>query len=491
MTVEVETPSGRLAGREQDGVRRFLGIPFAEPPVGARRFAAPEPVRPWTGVRDAGAFAASAPQSAMILPLPGMDVGRTDEDCLYLNVFAPAGGAAGKPVLVWIHGGAFVIGSGSQSVYDGSQLARRGDVVVVTINYRLGALGFLHLADLCPDLPGAVSNPGMRDQVAALEWVRSHIEAFGGDPRNVTVFGESGGAFDVCAHVTSPLSRGLFQKAIAQSGGCSTTWGANGVIHDKPAGAPWITKSAAESDAVAISARLGCPDIACLRALPPTAFTAIDRGVTPVVTGNRVLPVNPVEALKSGRFNRVPVIWGNTRDEGRLTSATVPEPFDYQGLLEQGFGVEKAAKIAAEYPLSAYGNARLAYGAVLTDGVWACNQLADDRLLARHTPTYGYEFADRTAPMGWFKGSFSADFPAGAAHSFELAYFFDVPTFDLDPAQQRLAATMIRDWTTFARTGKPGWSRYSGGDVQEYSLGPIGQINGLTRHNCSFWNSIG
>ena len=190
-------------------------------------------------------------------------------------------------------------------------------------------------------------------------------------------------------------------------------------------------------------------------------------------------------------FVRVPVIWGNTRDEGRLTSATVPEPFDYQGLLEQGFGVEKAAKIAAEYPLSAYGNARLAYGAVLTDGVWACNQLADDRLLARHTPTYGYEFADRTAPMGWFKGSFSADFPAGAAHSFELAYFFDVPTFDLDPAQQRLAATMIRDWTTFARTGKPGWSRYSGGDVQEYSLGPIGQINGLTRHNCSFWNSIG
>lgn len=473
----VRTDSGPVRGTVLADHQLYQGIPYAAPPVGELRWRSPQPVTPWTTPRDATKPGPACAQA------DGAGSPSSTEDCLYLNVTTPSRHGR-KPVMVYVHGGgnSYLSGAG----FGTNRLAVQGDVVVVTINFRLGFFGFFGH----PDLPNSGAY-GIEDQQAALRWVQRNAAAFGGDPRNVTVFGESGGAFDVCAHVTSPLSRGLFHKAIAQSGGCSTTWGANGVIHDKPAGAPWITKSAAESDAVAISAQLGCSDIACLRALPPTAFTAIDRGATPVVTGNRVLPVNPVDALRSGRFNRVPVIWGNTRDEGRLTSATVPEPFDYQGLLEQGFGAEKAARIAAEYPVSAYGNARLAYGAVLTDGVWVCNQLADDRLLSRYTPTYGYEFADRTAPMGWFKNLFSEGFPAGAPHSFELAYFFDIPTFDLNPAQQRLASTMIRDWTTFARTGKPGWPRYSTGDVQEYSLGQIGQINGLTRHNCSFWNSIG
>ncbi|NKE55565.1 carboxylesterase family protein [Lentzea sp. PSKA42] len=471
----VRTDAGPVRGTVLADHQLYQGIPYAAPPVGELRWRSPRPVTPWTTPRDATKPGPACAQAA------GAGSPSSTEDCLYLNVTTPSRHGR-KPVMVYIHGGgnSYLSGEG----FGARRLAVQGDVVVVTINYRLGFFGFFGH----PDLPDSGAY-GIEDQQAALRWVQRNAAAFGGDPRNVTVFGESGGAFDVCAHVTSPLSRGLFQKAIAQSGGCSTTWGANGVIHTKPAGAPWITNSAARSDAVAVSAQLGCSDVACLRSLPATAFTAIDRGATPVVIGNSVLPMHPADALRSGRFNRVPVIWGNTRDEGRLTSATVPEPFDYRGLLEQSFGAEKAAKIIAEYPAGE--SARVAYGAVLTDGVWACNQLADDRLLSRFTPTYGYEFADRTAPLGWFKDLFPKGFPPGAWHSSELAYLFDVPTFDLDLAQQRLAATMIRDWTTFARTGKPGWARFSTGNVQEYALGRVGQINALTRHNCSFWNSIG
>lgn len=471
----VRTDAGPVRGTVLADHQLYQGIPYAAAPVGELRWRSPLPVTPWTTPRAATQPGPACAQAA------GAGSPSSTEDCLYLNVTTPSTRGR-KPVMVYLHGGgnSYLSGAG----FGTGRLAVQGDVVVVTINFRLGFFGFFGH----PDLPDSGAY-GVEDQQAALKWVQRNASAFGGDPHNVTVFGESGGAFDVCAHVTSPRSRGLFQRAIAQSGGCSTTWGANGVIHGKPAGAPWVTKDAAAADAVAISTQLGCSDVACLRTLPPTAFTAIDRGATPVVIGNSVLPVHPADALRTGRFNRVPVIWGNTRDEGRLTSATVPEPFDYQGLLVQGFGGEKAAKIAAEYPAGE--SARVAYGAVLTDGVWACHQLADDRLLSRYTPTYGYEFADRTAPLGWFKDLFPAGFPAGAAHSFELAYFFDIPTFDLDPAQQRLAATMIRDWTTFARTGRPGWSRFSAGNVQEYSLERVGQVNALTRHNCSFWNSIG
>jgi para-nitrobenzyl esterase len=471
----VRTDAGPVRGTVLADHQQYQGIPYAAPPVGELRWRSPQPVTPWTTPRDATKPGPVCAQSN------GAGSESATEDCLYLNVTTPSRHGR-KPVMVYLHGGgnSYLSGAG----FGTNRMAVQGDVVIVTINFRLGFFGFFGH----PDLPDSGAY-GIEDQQAALRWVRRNAAAFGGDPRNVTVFGESGGAFDVCAHVTSPLSRGLFQKAIAQSGGCSTSWGAGGVIHGKPAGSPWITKPAAEADAVAVGAQLGCADIACLRALPPTAFTAIDRGETPVVTGNRVLPVHPVDALRSGRFNRVPVIWGNTRDEGRLTSATVPEPFDYEGFLHQAYGAEKAAKIVAEYPAGQ--SARLAYGAVLTDGVWACNQLADDRLLSRHTPTYGYEFADRTAPTGWFKDLFSEDFPGGAAHSFDLAYLFDIPMFELDPAQARLAATMIRDWTTFARTGTPGWAPYRSGGVREYAPGTSGQINALTRHNCAFWNSIG
>ncbi|ONI81218.1 carboxylesterase type B [Actinosynnema sp. ALI-1.44] len=482
----VWTDAGPVRGTVATDHQLYQGIPYAAPPVGDRRWRSPQSVTPWTTPRDATKPGAACAQAG------GGGQPSTNEDCLYLNVTTPSRHGR-KPVMVWIHGGgnSYLSGEG----FGARRLAVQGDVVVVTFNYRLGIFGFLGH----PDMPGSGAY-GIEDQQAALRWVKRNAASFGGDPHNVTIFGESGGAFDVCANVTSPLSRGLFDKAIAQSGGCSMTWPNNGVIHGFPASSPWITKAKAEADALALSKQLGCSDVACLRRLPASAFTAIDRGTTPIVVGNQVLPIHPVDALRSGRFNRVPVIWGNTRDEGRLTAATVQEPFDYTGLLKTAYGDDKAAKIEAAYPASAYESPRVAYGAVLTDGAWACNQLADDRLLARKTATYTYEFADRTAPVGFFGPLFPPGFPPGAFHSSEVAYLFDVPPFELNADQQKLAKQMVGYWTRFAATGNPNgrglpeWPayRYSDRAVTAQSLAPnaIKQVDVSTEHNCGFWSAM-
>src|SRR5262245_45798444 len=219
MGTVVETQYGRVQGGEERAGLVFRGIPFARPPLGARRFSAPEAPEPWAGVRDATAFGPSAPQAPRRSELlPGADSGRIDEDCLYLNVWTPAADGRRRPVLVWIHGGAFVGGSGARPMYAAQTLVACGDVVLVTLNYRLGALGFLYLDSLGGKQLGAAANVGLLDQIAALRWVQTNIERFGGDPGNVTLFGESAGGMSVGSLLGSPASRGLFQRAIAQSG---------------------------------------------------------------------------------------------------------------------------------------------------------------------------------------------------------------------------------------------------------------------------------
>src|SRR5262249_53490423 len=215
----VETRRGRVRGIAEGDVHVFRGIPFARPPIGERRFAAPEPPEPWAGERDATRFGPASHQASRPLaPMLGILVDEEGEDCLTLNVWAPAAGAgARRRVMVWIHGGAWVIGSGSERTYDASHLVRRGDVVVVTINYRLGPFGFLRTRELGGDLD-ATGNAGMLDQVAALEWVRDEIAAFGGDPGNDTVFGESAGSVNIACLLTMPRARGLFHRALLQSG---------------------------------------------------------------------------------------------------------------------------------------------------------------------------------------------------------------------------------------------------------------------------------
>src|SRR5581483_9337638 len=214
----VETALGRLAGDRKNGISRFKGIPFAKPPVGPLRWRMPEPAQAWAGVRDATRFGFVCPQAPTQLEtLMGLTVGEPSEDCLYLNVWTPACDNARRPVMVWFHGGAFVIGAGSQGVYNGKHLAAR-DAVVVTANYRLGAFGFLNLRDATDGRAPGTGSEGLADQIMALQWVHDNIAAFGGDPDNVTIFGESAGAMSVSALLTAKTARGLFHKAIAQSG---------------------------------------------------------------------------------------------------------------------------------------------------------------------------------------------------------------------------------------------------------------------------------
>jgi para-nitrobenzyl esterase len=223
--VLVETRRGTVRGVRADGLAIFRGLPFARPPVGPLRFAPPEPPDPWSGVRETVRSGPAAAQNgALVGPLMSLGIDRTGEDCLYLNVWTPQPDRARRPVLVWIHGGAFILGSGSQTLYDGSTLARRGDVVIVTINYRLGALGFLRAQDRFGARLPATGNEGLLDQIAALEWVRDEIEAFGGDPGNVTIFGESAGAMSCATLLALPRARGLFHRAILQSGAANFLW---------------------------------------------------------------------------------------------------------------------------------------------------------------------------------------------------------------------------------------------------------------------------
>jgi para-nitrobenzyl esterase len=225
MDVLVETRRGRVRGLAEAGLAVFRGIPYARPPVGPRRFGPPEPPEAWSGTHDATRFGSSAPQNgALIGPIMSLGIGRTGEDCLYLNIWTPAADRRRRPVLVWIHGGAFLLGSGSQMLYDGATLARRGDVVVVTINYRLGAFGFLRLRDRFGQRLPATGNEGLLDQVAALTWVRDEIEAFGGDPGQVTIFGESAGSMSCATLLGLPRAHGLFHRAILQSGGANFVW---------------------------------------------------------------------------------------------------------------------------------------------------------------------------------------------------------------------------------------------------------------------------
>ena len=260
----VATSRGRLEGSEEGGLVVFRGIPFARAAVGPLRFRPPEPAAPWDGVREARRFGPAAPQNAAEMgPIFRLGIGETAEDCLHLNVWTPAPDGARRPVLVWIHGGAFVLGAGSQLLYDGSTLARRGDVVVVTLNYRLGALGFLHLATRFGAALPASGNEGLLDQITALEWVRDEITSFGGDPDNVTIFGESAGSMSCATLLGTPRAQGLFHRAILQSGAANYVWPRE--------------IAAAVADAFLAALDVGTPE--ALLAAPPERILAAQRRI--------------------------------------------------------------------------------------------------------------------------------------------------------------------------------------------------------------------
>lgn len=501
----VRTDKGLVRGTVSGDHTSFQGIPYAAPPVGKLRWTPPHPATAWTGVRNATRPGSTCAQTAGFLG----DKASVSEDCLYLNVTAPRNAGARKlPVMVWIHGGGFYSGSGA--IYGAERMAVKGNVVVVSLNYRLGVFGFL----AHPSLDGGPGKQqsgdfGLEDQQAALHWVQRNAAAFGGDAKNVTLFGESAGAESTCAQLASPAAAGLYRRAIIQSGPCALTtqW-------PYPDG-NWVTRSrsVAERAGVAVAAKLGCNDVAsaaaCLRAKPVAALLdASDggQGFGPVAGGN-VLPLAPEQAQATGRFNRVPVIQGSNRDEHRTFQAFIdyftghPVTADEYGQqLDAFFGKAKAAKILARYPLRNYSSPSLALASVWTDSAWGCTALSTDRLLSKYVPTHAYEFADENAP--WASSSPAPSFPTGSFHAAELQYLFNDEQFagKLTAAQQRLSDTMIRYWTRFAHTGNPNgpgtprWAGFSPANEQVQSLAPapggIGPVNLGNEHQCGFWQSL-
>lgn len=491
----LRTESGAMRGIVADDHRLFAGIPYAAPPVGALRFRDPEPAPPWEGIRDA-----TRPGPRCLQDVGDLEMGRhTDEDCLTLNVWTPrpAQEQSPLPVMVWIHGGSFINGSGG--IYDSRWLASRGDVIVVTINYRLGTMGFLAHPALGP--AGAVGNYGLADQQAALRWVRDNITSFGGDPDRVTIAGESAGGMSVCDHLVAPGSQGLFRAAIIQSAPCQAQVG----LAD------------AERISVDYAREAGCGDPAsaadCLRGLPvdklrePVRYYRLgDEALSGPVTGTALLPVDPMTAFARGEAARVPMAIGSNRDEFTLFMALEYlrgrelAPAGYPRALLDAFGPDAAA-VADRYPLADYdGSAPLAYSAAVTDSMFAC---VDDRIaqeMGRTGPVYAYEFTDRQAPTpDPFR---TLPFPVGASHSLELRYLFDVGGAPaLTPPQQQLSNQMIDYWSSFVRSGdpategQPAWPElgHDPSAGNRLSLNPDG-VSVVTdfdqAHQCQFWASL-
>jgi para-nitrobenzyl esterase len=498
----VQTDAGPVRGTVTDDYRLFQGVPYAASTGGALRWRPPQPVPAWTEPRDATRPCPICPQQ----PSSYAEVASLEEDCLFLNVTAPrsATPAAPRPVMVWIHGDGAIGGGG---FFEGRPLARAGDVMVVTVNYRLGIFGaFGH-----PGLEGS-GTFGLQDQQAALRWVARNAAAFGGDPGNVTVFGESYGGLSVSGHLIAPASAGLFHRAIVQSGFALMDLPAGAMFPGLPA-VPWYGwRSTAEVEALgaSVASQLGCADPAtaldCLRGLPVEQLFAHAQPFQPYAFGNPVLPDDPGTALREGRFHRVPVLAGSTRDEHRLFvglfRVMAGQPVtagQYPTLLAEAFG-ERAGQIQARYPLSAYPSPAVAWATVLTDRMWAQSTLALHRLLAERVPIYAYEFADGQAPMYL---PFPPDLPPGAFHAAEVPYLFPDDKFRsaTTPEQRALSDQMLRIWAGFARTGDPGvpglpsWPRFDGGQAVQYvqSLAPggegIGPVAYAAEHHLDFWEA--
>jgi para-nitrobenzyl esterase len=482
------------------GVHEFLGIPYAAPPVGNLRWRPPVPHTPWFEPLDATHFANHCPQ-----PQTPFGIASATEDCLFLNVFTPGGGDFRqlRPVMVWIHGGALVTGESND--YDPTAMVQDG-VIVVTINYRLGALGFLAHpafaaentdADRDRDVDAnSAGDYGLMDQQLALRWVRDNIAFFGGDPFNVTIFGESAGGLSVFSHLVSPPAANLFHKAIVESGAYNLNT---------------QSLATAESAGTAFATAAGCSSqtAACLRALPVTTILANENpaGYTPNIDGE-FLPLSLGTALATGQFHHVPVIQGGNHDEWRLFVAL---DFDltigpvgnnepaYEAALATLVG-PAAPIVAGQYPLANFPSADLAFGAAGTDAVFACPALSADLSMSQFVPLSTYEFNDENAPEDFLP---PVTFPYGAAHASEIQYLFNLPVTvprpPLSAAQLQLSSTMQHYWTNFAKFGTPNspgvpaWQNFNplAGNFQSLiPPTPTQETNFIANHNCAFWPAL-
>jgi para-nitrobenzyl esterase len=452
-------------------VRAYLGVPFAAPPVGEQRWRAPRPAAAWTGVKTANQFSPSCVQAPPVAFGPWTKefllLGPVSEDCLYLNVWTSARRDEHRPVFVYIYGGGFGSGSGDVPVYDGARLAEKG-LVVLTVNYRVGPLGFLAHPELTAEANGASGNYGLMDQVAALEWVRDNIAAFGGDPGRVTIAGQSAGAMSVFLLTASPSAKGLFHRAIIESGPGGLA--ALGVATASSTARP---RAAAESEGTAYATTKGARSLAELRALPASAF--VGGGPTrfgPVVDG-RFLVEDPAATFRAGRQNDVPTLTGLNADEGSASptygKATV-ESFRKQ--VAQRYG-DNASRFLALYPAESDEQARrseIESGRAL--GVAGVQRMLDERARTSRTPSFAYYF-DRAIP--WPE---RPEF--GAFHTAEVPYVFGTLNVLQRPWTQvdySLSETMMSYWANFAARGDPNgsglptWPAYRAGQPAIMELG--------------------
>ena len=500
-TPAIVTTSGPLKGIVNGNITEFLGIPYAAPPVGALRWMPPQSFGKWHGLLDASSFGNVCTQG-----------GRGSEDCLFLNIYAPNfkknGNKHGMPVMFWIHGGALTGGAGSD--FDPTPLLAPQNVIVVTINYRLGYLGFL--AQTALDSEGHdAGNYGLMDQQFAMQWVQNNIAAFGGDPSNVTIFGESAGGQSVYCQLASPTATGLYAHAIAESGSYEIF--ENFLINALD---PIAALSVGETTGTAnvpsganIADSVGCSSqtAACLRGVSNTELVSVQVGtVYPFVDGT-LLTETPAESFASGNFNKVPVIAGTNHDEWRIF---VAEQYDAQGnpiLTEAEYDTAVTmlwkdplliSIVEFLYPYAFPGGQVL--GASGTDAIFACSARNADISLSNFTNTYAYEFNDENAPphQSDLPG---LSFPLGAYHGSEIQYLFDsVFTPELNPAQQQLSAAMVSYWTNFAVSGNPNggslptWSLYNpSSDIFQSLIPPTPTTESTfnTDHLCDgFWNIL-
>jgi para-nitrobenzyl esterase len=499
-SIVVMTDRGAVRGLARNGVREFKGIPYAAAPVGVLRWQIPQERRPWAGILDATKFGNSCPQAARY----GLTEASYEEDCLSLNITIPGVNpipATSKklPVLVWIYGGAFV--GGSSALYPLDHMAKIGNVIVVSINYRIGVFGFMaHPAfDRLTD-----GDYGQADQRQALLWIKRNIAAFGGDSANVTIAGESAGAASVCVQMLAPeAAKGLFQKAIVQSAGC--------VQH---------LRTLDESDQVGlkVAAEVGCDDpataLACLRAKTPKVLVeaAAKVGGSDVMTfapsvGTQAVPRQGAQAMASGEFVQVPMINGGNREELRLYVAYAARagqhvtPQNYAASLQAVYG-DKAPLVLAEYPLNGFSSASSALGSVMSDfrpdnGLNNCVYLQTAKLAAKHVAVYEYEFADPNPPPV----TKDPGFEMGAVHSAELPYQF--PHFSntkqldgpkLSSGAQQLSDQMLEYWTSFAANGVPSarhapvWTAFKDSSrVLRLDQGNVDYFDASAAHHCTFW----
>ncbi|MET0332944.1 MAG: carboxylesterase family protein [Rhizobacter sp.] len=514
--VEASTANGVVRGSVSGNTISYKGIPYAAPPVGALRWRAPAAAANWSGVRDAKSFAAHCAQ-----PTSPFGSASTSEDCLYLNVYTPK--APGNyPVFVWIHGGAFYLGLSDG--YDATKLVNQG-LVVVTINYRLGALGFMSHSELTTEQGGTSGNYGLMDQQAALRWVRANIANFSGNRDNITIAGESAGGFSVHSHVASAGAAGTFHKAIAMSAAYPFSAPQDTLAAAQAKGASVATAAATILSNATGTVVPACTTAACLRALPVNVLlgaqmTAYPSGPVPSRDG-LVLTQDVRTTIAAGTHNRVPMIEGTTRDEWRLFAAldelTATPPMT-QVLNNDTDHINKVATLLGHpfvgsamatatamvtnfYPAANYvGGAPIAYGTLGTDMIFACNGRIAALELQQHRPVYAYEFRDRTAPSTL---PHRAGFDLGAPHTSELQYIFTLPgTASLTTAQQSLSETMIKYWANFAKngdpngTGVPTWAAYTQGndsyqglDIGTNGVAPLA-VNFSTAHNCTAWNGM-